>query len=105
MLAAKEINKCIKSLKICNPTSFELAIKAARKASNYCASTIEYGKPSSVVKMGFSLKGATEAWTGCCLMTSDVLTEKKPKRFKELLDNSWSTFVSGNAHSTMEQLK
>lgn len=38
-------------------------------------------------------------------MTSDVLTEKKAKKFKELLDNSWSTYVLTNAHSTMEQQK
>ena len=36
-------------------------------------------------------------------MTSDVLTEKRAKKFKELLDSSWSSFVSANAHSTMEQ--
>ena len=38
-------------------------------------------------------------------MMSDVRTEKKAKKFKELLDNSWSTYVSTNAHSTTEQRK
>ncbi|KAJ4945769.1 hypothetical protein JOQ06_023447 [Pogonophryne albipinna] len=82
-----------------------LAIKAARSVSNYNNTTCEYGKPSTAVKIGFSLKGATESWIGHCLMTSDVVTEKKAKKFKQLLDNSWSTYVSMNAHSTMEQRK
>lgn len=95
VLAAKDIDKCIKGLKdVCDPSKFELAIKAARRVSNSSANTIEYEKPSTAVKIGFSLKGATEAWIGRCLSTLDVATEKKAKRFKELLDNSWSTFVS-----------
>ncbi|CAL8370487.1 unnamed protein product [Boreogadus saida] len=104
VLAAKKIDKSVKSLKdICDPTKFDLAVKAARRVSNYNAETNEYGKPSTAVKIGFSLKGATEAWIGHCLMTSDVLSEKRAKKFKQLLDSSWSTFVSTNAHSTMEQ--
>jgi hypothetical protein len=104
VLAAKKIDKSVKSLKdICDPTKFDLAVKAARRVSNYNSETNEYGKPSTAVKMGFSLKGATEAWIGHCLMTSDVITEKRAKKFKQLLDSSWSTFVSTNAHSTMEQ--
>ncbi|XP_054869079.1 uncharacterized protein LOC129349540 [Amphiprion ocellaris] len=104
VLAAKEIDKHVQSLKdICDPANFQLAIKAARHVSNYDASKNEYGKPSTAVKIGFSLKGATEAWIGHCLMRSDVKTEKKAKKFKELLENSWSTYVSTNAHSTIEQ--
>ncbi|XP_059900285.1 uncharacterized protein LOC132451691 isoform X2 [Gadus macrocephalus] len=104
VLAAKKIDKSVKSLKdICDPTKFDLAVKAARRVSNYNTETNEYGKPSTAVKIGFSLKGATETWIGHCLMTSDVLTEKRAKKFKQLLDSSWSTFVSTNAHSTMEQ--
>ncbi|CAK6964052.1 uncharacterized protein LOC104929912 isoform X8 [Scomber scombrus] len=104
VLAAKEIDKSVKGLKdLCDPTKFDLTIKAARRVSNYSTSTTEYGKPSTAVKIGFSLKSATEAWIGHCLMTSDVLGENKAKKFKELLDNSWSCYVSTNAHSTMEQ--
>ena len=105
-LAAKEIDKSVKGLKdICDPTKFELAIKAASRVSNYSTVSTEYGKPSTAVKIGFSLKGATETWIGRCLMTSDVLAEKKAKKFKELLDCSWSSYVSTNAHSTLEQRK
>ncbi|XP_049895877.1 uncharacterized protein LOC126387392 [Epinephelus moara] len=105
-LAAKEIDKSVKGLKdVCDPTKFKLAIKAARRVSNYSTAKTEYGKPSTAVKIGFSLKGATETWIGHCLMTSDVLNEKKAKKFKELLDSSWSNYVSTNAHSTMEQRK
>ncbi|XP_041825546.1 uncharacterized protein LOC121629815 [Melanotaenia boesemani] len=50
-------------------------------------------------------KGATETWIGHCLMTCDGKAEKKAKKFKELLDTSWSTYVSTNAHSTIEQRK
>ncbi|XP_051809978.1 uncharacterized protein LOC127535650 [Acanthochromis polyacanthus] len=104
VLAAKEIDKHVRGLKdICDPANFQLAIKAARRVSNYDASKNEYGKPSTAVKIGFSLKGATEAWIGHCLMMSDVKTENKAKKFKELLENSWSTYVATNAHSTMEQ--
>ncbi|KAI3373346.1 hypothetical protein L3Q82_006647 [Scortum barcoo] len=104
VLAAKEIDKSVKGLKdLCDPTKFDLTIKAARKVSNYSTNTTEYAKPSTAVKIGFSLKGATEAWIGHCLMTSDVLGEKKAKKFKELLECSWSSYVSTNAHSTMEQ--
>lgn len=78
-------------------------IEAARRVSDYNASTSEEGKPSTAVKNAFSLKGATEAWIGPRLSMSDVLTEKRAKKFKELLDNSWSTYVSTNARSTVEQ--
>lgn len=104
VLAAKEIDKSVKGLKdLCDPTKFDLTIKAARRLSNYSTNTHEYAKPSTAVKVGFSLKGATEAWIGHCLMTSDVSGEKKAKKFKELLESCWSSYVSTNAHSTMEQ--
>ncbi|XP_077094610.1 uncharacterized protein LOC143746582 isoform X1 [Siphateles boraxobius] len=104
MLAAKEIDKHAKTLKdVCDPAKFRLAIEAARHVSNYDVNKNEYGKPSTAVKIGFSLKGATEAWIGHCLMDSDVKTEKKAKKFKELLENSWSIHVSTNAHSSLEQ--
>lgn len=105
VLAAKEIDSRVKGLKdICDPTKFDLTVKAARRESNYSTSTSEYGKPSPAVNIGFSLKGATEAWIGHCLMTSDVLGgKKKAKKFKELMESSWSCSVSTNSHSTMEQ--
>ncbi|XP_067352979.1 uncharacterized protein [Channa argus] len=106
VLAAREIDKSVKGLQdLCDPTKFHLVVKAARRVSNYNTNKVEYGKPSTAVKIGFSLKGATEAWIGSCLMTSNILGEKKAKKFKELLDNSWSSYVSANAHSTMEQRK
>ncbi|XP_055017813.1 uncharacterized protein LOC129411297 isoform X2 [Boleophthalmus pectinirostris] len=106
VLAAKEIDKSIKGLcNICDPAQFHLAIKAARKVSNYNPDSSEYGKPSTAVKIGFSLKGATEAWIGRCLICCDTLNETKAKKFKELLDSSWSNYVSANAHSTIEQRK
>ncbi|MEQ2222974.1 hypothetical protein ILYODFUR_032022 [Ilyodon furcidens] len=106
LVAAKDIDKTVKGLKdLCDPTKFEVAIKAARRVSGYMECTSEYRKPSTAVKIGFSLKGATEAWIGHCLMTSDVLAEKKAKKFKALLDTSWSSYISTNAHSTMEQRK
>lgn len=77
--------------------------EAARRVSDYDASRSEYGKPSTAVKIGFPRKGATESRFGHCLMMSDVLTEKRAKKFQELLDNSWSTYVSTNARSTMER--
>ncbi|KAM9765903.1 uncharacterized protein ACNS7B_003023 isoform 2-T2 [Menidia menidia] len=106
VLAAKDLDKHVRGLKyLCDPTKFDLTIKAARKVSYYTSSTKEFGKPSTAVKIGFSLKAATEAWIGHCLMTSDVLMEKKAKKFKMLLDTSWSSYVSINAHSTIEQRK
>lgn len=104
MLAAKEIDKRAKTLKdICDPANFKLAIEADRHVSNYDVNKNEYGKPSTAVKIGFSLKGATEAWIGHCLMDSDDKTEKAAKKFKELLESSWSIHVSTNAHSSLEQ--
>ncbi|XP_034048296.1 uncharacterized protein LOC117529579 [Thalassophryne amazonica] len=106
VLAAKEIDKKIKYLcHIVDPAQFHLAIKAARRVSNYNPDSSEYGKPSTAVKIGFSLKAATEAWIGHCLMSCDALNENKAKKFKELLDSSWSMYVSSNAHSTIEQRK
>ncbi|XP_052409507.1 uncharacterized protein LOC127955914 isoform X3 [Carassius gibelio] len=103
MLAAKEIDERAQTLKdICDPANFKLAIEAARHVSNYDVNKNEYGRPSKAVKIGFSLKGATEAWIGHCLMDSDVITEKA-KKFKELLESSWSIHVSTNAHSSLEQ--
>ncbi|XP_059367596.1 uncharacterized protein LOC132106022 [Carassius carassius] len=104
MLAAKEIDERAKTLKdICDPANFKLAIEAARHVSNYDVNKNEYGRPSTAVKIGFSLKGATEAWIGHCLMDSDVKTERAAKKFKELLESSWSIHVSTNAHSSLEQ--
>ncbi|TRY65314.1 hypothetical protein DNTS_029582, partial [Danionella cerebrum] len=104
VLSAKEIESSVKGLKdLCEPTKFELVLKATRRLSNYSTNTTEYGKPSTAVKIGFSLKGATETWIGHCLMRSNTLAEKRAKKFKELLDNRWSSYVSTNAHSTMEQ--
>ncbi|XP_067248867.1 uncharacterized protein [Chanodichthys erythropterus] len=104
MLAAKEIDRHAKTLKdICDPANFKLAIEAARHVSNYDVNKNEYGKPSTAVKIGFSLKGATEAWIGHCLMDSDDKTEKAAKKFKELLESSWSIHVPTNAHSSLEQ--
>lgn len=71
--------------------------------SNYSSDTTEYGKPFTTVKIYFTHKGATEAWIRHCLIMSDILNEKKTKKFNELLDSSWSNYVSTNAHSTMEQ--
>lgn len=61
VLAAKEIDSSFKGLKdLCDPTQFDFTIQAARSVSNYSTSTSEYIKPSTVVKIGFSLKGAAE---------------------------------------------
>lgn len=106
LVAAKDLDKTVKGLKdLCNPQKFKVAVEAARKVSDYTTSTSGYGKPSTAVKIRFSLKGATEAWIRHSLMASDVLTEKKTKKFKDLLDSSWSSYVATNAHSTMEQRK
>lgn len=106
VLAAKKINQKIGGLKdLCDPTKFNLAIAAARKVSHFNSDKTEYGKPSTAVKIGFSLKAATETWTGHCMMVSDVVAEKKTKKFKELLDKMWSNYVATNAHSSMEQNK
>lgn len=78
VLAAKEIYSSVKDLKdLCDSTKFGSTIKAARRVSNYSTCTNEYGKPSTAIKMGFSPKGATEAWILHCLMTSDILDENK----------------------------
>lgn len=106
VLAAKQIDKKIEGLKdLCDPTKFHLAVAAARKVSDFNPEKNEYGKPSTAVKIGFSLKAATEAWIGHCIMVSDAVGEKKTKKFKELLDKMWSDYVSANAHSSIEQNK
>lgn len=80
MVAAKDLDKTVKGHKdLCDPQKFKVAVEAARKVSGYTKNTSEYGKPSTAIKIGFSLKGATESWIGHCLMASDVLTEKKAK--------------------------
>lgn len=57
-MAAKEIDKSVKGLKdIYDPTKSEPAIKAASRVSNYSTVSTEYGKPSTAVKIEFSLKG------------------------------------------------
>ncbi|XP_048048612.1 uncharacterized protein LOC125269706 [Megalobrama amblycephala] len=106
VLAAKKINPKIGGLKdLVDPTKFNLAIEAAREVSHFNPDKTEYGKPSTAVKIGFSLKAATETWIGHCMMVSDVVAEKKTKKFKELLDKMWSNYVATNAHSSMEQNK
>lgn len=57
MLVAKEIDKHAKTLKdICDPANFKLPIEAARHVSNYDVNKNEYRKPSTAVKIEYSLE-------------------------------------------------
>ncbi|XP_056129347.1 uncharacterized protein LOC130106989 [Lampris incognitus] len=106
MLVVKKLDKTVKGLQdVCTPLKFNLVLKAIRKLTEFSPTKNVYRKPSTAVKIGFSLKGATEVLIGQTVMMEDDSAEKKAKKFMELLDKSWKDHVSASAYRSMEQSK
>ncbi|KAJ4920845.1 hypothetical protein JOQ06_022243, partial [Pogonophryne albipinna] len=78
-------------------------LEEAKSLSKFRPSKNEFGKPSTAVKLGFSLKGAVEVLIGQTLMNEDDLGEKRAKRFFELLEKNWKNYVSVSAHQTIKE--
>ncbi|KAJ4936945.1 hypothetical protein JOQ06_001529 [Pogonophryne albipinna] len=74
-----------------------------KSLSKFRPSKNEFGKPSTAVKLGFSLKGAVEVLIGQTLMNEDDLGEKRAKKFFELLEKNWKNYVSVSAHQTIKE--
>ena len=104
MLVVKDMDKKVKSLKdVCAPSQFQLVVNAAKRLSRFSPSKNEFGKPSTAVKLGFSLKGAVEVLIGQTLMNEDDLGEKRAKQFYELLEKNWKNYVSVSAYETIKE--
>uniref|UniRef100_A0AAZ3PD65 Chromo domain-containing protein n=1 Tax=Oncorhynchus tshawytscha TaxID=74940 RepID=A0AAZ3PD65_ONCTS len=80
---------------VCVPSKFKLAVHAARKMSGHDPASDRYKTPSLALKIGYSLKRATEIAFGESRMTEDREAEEQAKRFIELLENDWNNCFSG----------
>ncbi|KAJ8013063.1 hypothetical protein DPEC_G00049410 [Dallia pectoralis] len=79
---------------ICVPSKFKLAVHAARKMSGFDPASDRYKTPSLPLKIGYSLKRATEIAFGESRMIEDCEAEKKARIFIELLENDWNKCFS-----------
>ncbi|XP_055727832.1 uncharacterized protein LOC129816889 isoform X3 [Salvelinus fontinalis] len=88
---------------VCVPSKFKLAVHAARKMSGHDPTSDRYKTPSLALKIGYSLKRATEIAFGESRMTEDREAEEQAKRFIELLENNWNNCFSGLSLSDVPQ--
>ncbi|CDQ60589.1 unnamed protein product [Oncorhynchus mykiss] len=88
---------------VCVPSKFKLAVHAARKMSGHDPTSDRYKTPSLALKIGYSLKRATEIAFGESRMTEDREAEAQAKRFIELLENNWNNCFSGLSLSDVPQ--
>ncbi|XP_020317697.2 uncharacterized protein LOC109871285 isoform X2 [Oncorhynchus kisutch] len=88
---------------VCVPSKFKLAVHAARKMSGHDPTSDRYKTPSLALKIGYSLKRATEIAFGESRMTEDREAEAQAKRFIELLENDWNNCFSGLSLSAVPQ--
>ncbi|XP_073701194.1 uncharacterized protein [Garra rufa] len=104
MLVAKEMDNTVRGLEdLCAPARFQFVVNVAKRLTQFSPGKNEYGKPSTAVKIGFCLKGAVEVLIGQALMNEDDLSEKKAKKFFELLEKNWRNSVSITAHQTIQE--
>ncbi|XP_020314650.2 uncharacterized protein LOC109869147 [Oncorhynchus kisutch] len=96
VLAVNEMDCGVQYLhEVCVPSKFKLAVHAARKMSGHDPASDRYKTPSLALKIGYSLKRATEIAFGESRMTEDREAEEQAKRFIELLENDWNNCFSG----------
>ncbi|XP_028969448.2 uncharacterized protein LOC114828792 [Esox lucius] len=88
---------------VCVPSKFKLAVHAARKMSGFDPASDRYKTPSLPLKIGYSLKRATEIAFGESRMTEDCEAEKQAKRFIELLENDWNKCFSSLSLNAIPQ--
>ncbi|KAI4795630.1 hypothetical protein KUCAC02_029766 [Chaenocephalus aceratus] len=104
MLVVKYMDTNVKSLEdVCAASKFQLVVDAAKSLSKFSPSKNEFGKPSTAVKLGFSLKGAVEVLIGQTPKNEEDLGEKRAKTFFELLEKNWKNYVSVSAHQTIKE--
>ncbi|RXN11628.1 hypothetical protein ROHU_010526 [Labeo rohita] len=104
MLVAKEMDNTVRGLEdLCAPARFQFVVNVAKRLTQFSPGKNEYGKPSTAVKIGFCLKGAVEVLIGQALMNDDDLSEKKAKKFFELLEKNWRNSASITAHQTIQE--
>ncbi|XP_055727828.1 uncharacterized protein LOC129816888 isoform X1 [Salvelinus fontinalis] len=88
---------------VCVPSKFKLAVHAARKMSGFDPASDRYKTQSLPLKIGYSLKRATEIAFGESRMTEDREAEEQARRFIELLENDWNNCFSGLSLSAVPQ--
>ncbi|XP_036814928.1 uncharacterized protein LOC110501685 isoform X1 [Oncorhynchus mykiss] len=88
---------------VCVPSKFKLAVHAARKMSGFDPASDRYKTQSLPLKIGYSLKRATEIAFGESRMTEDRDAEAQARRFIELLENDWNNCFSGLSLSAVPQ--
>ncbi|KAL7858878.1 hypothetical protein SRHO_G00140250 [Serrasalmus rhombeus] len=84
---------------------FQTVVEATRTVSGFMASQNEYKTPSLACKIGYSLKRAAEILVGESLISGNTRTERDAKKFIEVMETQWNTYVSGRALNTLKTAK
>ncbi|KAL7872223.1 hypothetical protein SRHO_G00072060 [Serrasalmus rhombeus] len=84
---------------------FQTVVEATRTVSGFMASQNEYKTPSLACKIGYSLKRAAEILVGESLISGNTRTERDAKKFIEVMETQWNTYVSGHALNTLKTAK
>ena len=103
LLEVRKIDPTVKTLKdLCKPGQFELAVEGAKKVAGYSEDSENFAKPATALKIGYSLKRAAEVLIGQSLMKGDKESEEDSKKFAEVMDSSWQTYISVRARTSLE---
>ncbi|KAG7456743.1 hypothetical protein MATL_G00239180 [Megalops atlanticus] len=106
VLAIQEIDHSIKFLQdIIMPSRFSLAVEGVKKVGGYDTVTNKYKVPSLTLKIGYSLKKAADIAVGEAVIAEDVDREQKAKKFIQLMESKWNSYVSSHALSTLHHAK
>lgn len=93
----------------CGRSKFQFVLNVAKKLTEFSPGKNQYGKPSTVVKIGFCLKGAVEVLIGQTLMNDDDLAEKKAKKIHgasgKKLEESCFCSCSSNVFLTVRMME
>ena len=65
----------------------------------------KYKTPSLACKIGYSLKRAAEILVGESLINGETRKERDAKKFIEVMETQWNTYVSGRALNTLKTAK
>ncbi|XP_037396315.1 uncharacterized protein LOC119263848 isoform X1 [Pygocentrus nattereri] len=106
LIAAREIDNSVCMLQdVLVPGKFQTVVEATRTVSGFMASQNEYKTPSLACKIGYSLKRAAEILVGESLISGNTRTERDAKKFIEVMETQWNTYVSGRALNTLKTAK
>ncbi|XP_076843861.1 uncharacterized protein LOC143488824 isoform X1 [Brachyhypopomus gauderio] len=96
MLAVKELDQNIEHLhQVCSESKFNLALESAKVIGGFDQCTNKFKTPVIVLKLGYSLKRATEIALAENAMGEEAAAQAR--KFIDLLETDWITFVSSHS--------